>query len=109
MTAWRSLAALVVVPSFWLLVEWIRSWQALGGPWALLGASQWQHPEMLALASAGGVWLVSCALVAADTGLVIPHTAPPAAPPARRAAPAAFPRAAGPLALPAPPPGPPAR
>src|SRR5215471_16657642 len=37
MTAGRCLAALVVVPSFWLLVEWIRSWQALGGPWALLG------------------------------------------------------------------------
>src|SRR5437588_11326754 len=62
MTAGRSLAALVVVPSFWLLVEWIRSWQALGGPWALLGASQWQHPAMLALASVGGVWLGSFAL-----------------------------------------------
>ena len=54
MTLGRCLAALVVVPSYWLLVEWIRSWQALGGPWALLGASQWQHPAMLALASVGG-------------------------------------------------------
>src|SRR5690242_6013884 len=79
MTAGRCLAALVVVPSFWLLVEWIRSWQALGGPWALLGASQWQHPAMLALASVGGVWLVSFALVAANTGIVILVTAPRAA------------------------------
>src|SRR5215471_14212885 len=27
----RALAALVVVPSCWLLTEWLRSWQAVGG------------------------------------------------------------------------------
>src|SRR2546430_9280862 len=42
----RALAALVVVPSCWLLGEWLRSWQALGGPWAVFGVSQWQHPAM---------------------------------------------------------------
>ena len=67
----RALAALVVLPSYWLVIEWIRSWQALGGPWAVLGASQWQHPAVLALAAVGGVWLVSFALVAANTGIVI--------------------------------------
>jgi hypothetical protein len=41
-TAAPGLAALVVVPSYWLVIEWIRSWQGFGGPWALLGASQWQ-------------------------------------------------------------------
>jgi apolipoprotein N-acyltransferase len=70
-SAARAAAALVVVPSWWLVIEWIRSWQALGGPWALLGASQWQHPAMLGLAAAGGVWLVSFAIVAANTGIVI--------------------------------------
>jgi apolipoprotein N-acyltransferase len=70
-TARRALAALVVVPSGWLVVELIRSWQALGGPWGLLGASQWQHPVMLALAALGGVWLISAALVAANTGILI--------------------------------------
>ncbi len=70
-TAARALAALVVVPSYWLLIEWIRSWQALGGPWALLGASQWQHPAVLGLAAVGGVWLLSFAIVAANTGIVI--------------------------------------
>ena len=99
MTAGRCLAALVVVPSFWLLVEWIRSWQALGGPWALLGASQWQHPAMLALASVGGVWLVSFALVAANTGLVILITAPRAALRVLGAAAAAVAAGAGPLAF----------
>ena len=108
MTARRSLAALAVVPSFWLLVEWIRSWQALGGPWALLGASQWQHPAMLALASVGGVWLVSFALVAANTGVVILVTAPRAALRALGAAAVAVAAGAGPVAFALTPPVPPA-
>ncbi len=68
---WRALAALVVVPSCWLVTEWIRSWQGIGGPWAVFGASQWQHPAILALAAVGGIWLVSFALVAANTGVLI--------------------------------------
>ncbi|MGH3304951.1 MAG: apolipoprotein N-acyltransferase [Streptosporangiaceae bacterium] len=70
-TARRALAALVVVPGCWLVTEWIRSWQGIGGPWAVLGTSQWQHPAVLALAAVGGVWLVSFALVAANTGLLV--------------------------------------
>ncbi len=67
----RALAALAVVPSFWLVADWARSWQGFGGPWAVYGASQWQHPAILALAALGGVWLVSFALVAANTGILI--------------------------------------
>ena len=70
-TGMRALAALAVVPSCWLLGEWIRSWQGIGGPWAVLGASQWQHPAILALAAVGGIWLVSFALVTANTGLLV--------------------------------------
>ena len=67
----RVLAALVVVPSTWLVPEWIRSYQGLGGPWGLYGASQWQHPAVLALATVGGVWLVSVALLIANAGLTL--------------------------------------
>jgi apolipoprotein N-acyltransferase len=67
----RALAALVVVPSCWLLTEWLRSWQGFGGPWAVFGVSQWQHPAVLALASVGGVWLISFALVLANVAIVI--------------------------------------
>jgi apolipoprotein N-acyltransferase len=67
----RAAAALVVTPSAWLVIELIRSWQGLGGPWALLGASQWQHPMVLALAAVGGVWLISAVLVAANTGILV--------------------------------------
>jgi apolipoprotein N-acyltransferase len=67
----RAAAALVVVPSCWVAVDWVRSWQGFGGPWAVYGTSQWQHPAILALAAVGGVWLVSFALVAANTGILI--------------------------------------
>jgi apolipoprotein N-acyltransferase len=67
----RAAAAFAVVPSCWLVTEWIRSWQGIGGPWAVLGASQWQHPAVLALAAVGGVWLITFALVASNTGLLI--------------------------------------
>jgi apolipoprotein N-acyltransferase len=69
---WRGAAtALLVVPSAWLVTEYLRSWQGFGGPWAVLGVSQWQHPVVLALAAVGGVWLITFALVAANTGIVI--------------------------------------
>jgi apolipoprotein N-acyltransferase len=68
---WRRLAAFIVVPSCWLIPEWIRSYQGLGGPWALYGASQWQHPAVLALAAVGGVWLVSVALLMANVALML--------------------------------------
>jgi apolipoprotein N-acyltransferase len=74
-TALQAAAALVVLPSSWVLIDWIRSWQGIGGPWAVYGASQWQHPVVLALAAVGGTWLISFALVASNTGVVIALTA----------------------------------
>ena len=71
----RAAAAFAVVPSSWLVTEWVRSWQGIGGPWAVLGVSQWQHPAILALAAVGGVWLITFALVASNTGLLIALTA----------------------------------
>jgi len=70
-SAFGAVAALIVVPSCWLIPEWIRSYQGLGGPWGLYGASQWQHPAVLALAAIGGTWLVSVALLLANTGLLL--------------------------------------
>ncbi|MFJ2960423.1 apolipoprotein N-acyltransferase [Streptomyces sp. NPDC087270] len=64
-------AALALLPSGWLLIELVRSWQYLGGPWGLLGASQWQVTPALRLASIGGVWLVSALIVLANTALAV--------------------------------------
>ncbi|MEZ0066279.1 apolipoprotein N-acyltransferase [Streptacidiphilus sp. MAP12-20] len=67
----RALAALALVPTGWLLTETVRSWQYLGGPWGLLGASQYQQHFALRLASVGGVWLDSLLIVAVNTALVV--------------------------------------
>ncbi|MEU8463829.1 apolipoprotein N-acyltransferase [Streptomyces sp. NPDC029003] len=78
----RAGAALVLVPAGWLLSELARSWQGLGGPWGLLGASQWQVAPVLRLASLGGVWLVSLLVVAVNCALVLLVAAPRARVPA---------------------------
>ncbi|PRH76412.1 apolipoprotein N-acyltransferase [Streptomyces solincola] len=67
----RALAAVAVVPAGWLVVELARSWQGLGGPWGLLGASQWQVPGALKLASVGGVWFLSLLVVAVNTAVAL--------------------------------------
>ncbi|MEU9994483.1 apolipoprotein N-acyltransferase [Streptomyces sp. NPDC050848] len=67
----RAAAALIVVPSGWLLIELVRSWEGLGGPWGLLGASQWQVGPALRLASVGGVWLVTLLVVAVNTAFAL--------------------------------------
>ncbi|MET9952742.1 apolipoprotein N-acyltransferase [Streptomyces sp. NPDC006339] len=76
-SARRAAAALLAVPSGWLLIELVRSWEGLGGPWGLLGASQWQVPAALRLASIGGIWLVSLLVVAVNTAVALLVTAAP--------------------------------
>ncbi|MFI7239012.1 apolipoprotein N-acyltransferase [Streptomyces cyaneofuscatus] len=70
-SALRAGAAVVAVPSGWLVIELVRSWEGLGGPWGLLGASQWEVAPALRVASVGGVWLVSLSVVAVNTALVL--------------------------------------
>ncbi|MFF9864440.1 apolipoprotein N-acyltransferase [Streptomyces sp. NPDC013953] len=74
----RAAAAVVVVPSGWLMVELVRSWEGLGGPWGLLGASQWQVDAVLRVASLGGVWLVSLLVVAVNTAVAVLVSVPSA-------------------------------
>ncbi|MFD3502744.1 apolipoprotein N-acyltransferase [Streptomyces sp. NPDC058676] len=64
-------AALLVLPSGWLAVELVRSWQGLGGPWGVLGAGQWQVEPALRLASVGGVWLLSFLVVAVNVAVAV--------------------------------------
>lgn len=71
LSAAAVVAAVIVVPCGWLMIELARSWEALGGPWGLLGASQWQVTPALRLASVGGVWLVSLLVVAVNTAFTV--------------------------------------
>ncbi|MCX4760446.1 apolipoprotein N-acyltransferase [Streptomyces sp. NBC_01275] len=70
-TRGRVLVALLVLPAGWLAIELVRSWQGLGGPWGMLGASQWQVEPALRLASVGGVWLLSLLLVAVNVAVAV--------------------------------------
>ncbi|WP_181799098.1 apolipoprotein N-acyltransferase [Kitasatospora acidiphila] len=71
LTGRRAAAALLVVPSAWTCAEAVRSWQSLGGPWVLLGATQWNQPSLLASASLGGVWLTGFLIALVNTAVVI--------------------------------------
>lgn len=66
----KTAAACAVVPAGWVMAEAARSWSALGGPWGLLGSSQWRSPVFLAPAALGGVWLVSYLVVAVNVALL---------------------------------------
>ncbi|EGX56990.1 apolipoprotein N-acyltransferase [Streptomyces zinciresistens K42] len=70
-SAGRLAVAVLVVPSGWLLIELVRSWQGLGGPWGVLGASQWEVAPALRLASVGGVWLISYLVVTVNVCLAV--------------------------------------
>jgi apolipoprotein N-acyltransferase len=107
-TPGRLAAALVLVPSAFVAGEAVRSWDQLGGPWGLLGASQWNAPALLSVAALGGVWLVGFLLVAVN--VAVAAAAGPGMPAATRGRAAAV-AAALPLAALAfwalrPPPGP---
>ncbi|WP_316778169.1 apolipoprotein N-acyltransferase [Streptomyces sasae] len=67
----RAAIAVLVLPSGWLVAELVRSWQGLGGPWGMLGATQWQVAPALRLASVGGVWLLSFLVVAVNVAVAV--------------------------------------
>jgi apolipoprotein N-acyltransferase len=70
-TPGRLAAALVLVPAAFVVGEALRSWDALGGPWGLLGASQWNAPALLSVAALGGVWAVGFLLVAVNLAVAV--------------------------------------
>jgi apolipoprotein N-acyltransferase len=65
----RLAAAVVLLPSAFVAGEAVRAWEGLGGPWGLLGASQWNAPPLLAVAALGGVWGLSFLLVAVNVAV----------------------------------------
>jgi apolipoprotein N-acyltransferase len=67
----KVVAALFVLPSGWLMAELVRSWEGLGGPWGMLGSSQWEVEAALRLASVGGVWLLSFLIVAVNIAVAV--------------------------------------
>lgn len=54
-------------PFLWLAYEFVRSKGFLGYPYGVLGYAFWRNPDILALASVGGVWLVSLVALGVNT------------------------------------------
>jgi len=55
----------------WVVVEWLRGLGTASFPWGLVGYSQWTNLPVLQLASLGGVYLVSAAVVVANAGFAL--------------------------------------
>lgn len=51
--------SLLLIPSIWVLLEYLRSHLLTGFPWALLGYSQYLNLSVLQIADITGVWGVS--------------------------------------------------
>jgi apolipoprotein N-acyltransferase len=69
-TVRRAMSAIVLVPAAWVVIEFTRAWDKLGGAFGLIGASQWNNRPVLSLAALGGVWAVSFVLVAINVVIV---------------------------------------
>jgi len=67
----RIALALTALPAATVVLEWITSWDRLGGPWALLGASQWNVPPVRQLAALGGPWLIGAFLVLVNVAVFV--------------------------------------
>ena len=61
--------AVAVVPAVWVLAEAVRSVHVLGGPWGVLGLTQWNAPLLREAAALGGVWLLGLLVVAVNVAL----------------------------------------
>ncbi|HCL28769.1 MAG TPA: apolipoprotein N-acyltransferase [Candidatus Latescibacteria bacterium] len=60
--AWLAAAA-------WALLDWVQTWMLSGFPWAVLGTTQYQQPQILHFAALAGVHGLSFLIVAVNAGL----------------------------------------
>ena len=70
MTRRRAAGAVVVLAGGWVLIEVVRAWEYFGGPFGLLGGTQWNNIPMLAAAAVGGVWLVGFIVAGVNVAIV---------------------------------------
>lgn len=60
LTSWERL---ILLPSLWVSIEWIRSLGMFGFTWGDLGYSQYRNLAILQVASIGGIWGISFLMV----------------------------------------------
>lgn len=62
-----SVWSVLLYPSFWVALEYFRSWVPVPFPWLLLGSAFWKQPFASGLFAISGVFGVSFAVVAVNT------------------------------------------
>ncbi|MDD5729865.1 MAG: apolipoprotein N-acyltransferase [Candidatus Omnitrophica bacterium] len=62
-------AGCLVIPSVWVLLEYVRSHLFTGFPWALLGYSQYLNLASIQISDITGVWGVSFILILANVAI----------------------------------------
>lgn len=58
-----EICATFALASFWILLEWLRSWIFTGFPWNLLGVSQWQNIMLIQIGEYTGVFGISFVVI----------------------------------------------
>jgi len=61
--------SIVLVPSAWVVLEYLRSHLLTGFPWSLLGYSQYLNLHIIQIADISGIWGVSFVIVMFNTAL----------------------------------------
>lgn len=64
-----GVARLLLIPAFWVGLEYARAHILTGFPWVLIGYTQSPYPALIQVADATGVWGVSFAVVALNASL----------------------------------------
>lgn len=64
-----EVARLLVIPAFWVALEYARGYLFTGFPWVLMGYTQAPYAPLIQIADTTGVWGVSFAVVAFNAAL----------------------------------------
>lgn len=70
LTRKSKLSALFLIPSVWVLLEYLRAHLFTGFPWALLGYSQYLNLPAIQIADIGGAWVVSFLIMFVNAAIV---------------------------------------
>ena len=65
----KSVMTALIIPAFWVVLEYLRGWVISGIPWALLAHCQWKNLPVIQIADLTGVYGVSYFLMLVNWAL----------------------------------------
>jgi apolipoprotein N-acyltransferase len=64
-----NLPAMIIAPTFWVVIEFIRSYALTGFPWSIIGYTQYKFLTMIQIADITGVYGISFLVLAVNGAL----------------------------------------